>query len=276
MATEKKEEEKTCFVIMPFSDVEGYDKGHFTRVYEYLIKPACEKAGFVPIRADENSKSDVIIVDILQKILECDMAICDMSSKNPNVFYELGFRQAFNKKTVLIKDSRTDMPFDTSAIRTITYNDNLRIDEVKASIPKIAESLSSTFSSSDDSGYSLLKLLSIQKPATIPEGHKLSEDSSMILDSINELRQQIIQINKRNIPEPTITSSQNDSPIYINGEPFSIGDQVFITSPDQIHKQYIGTLYKETNKSYHIKNGSFIKVISKDSKEAKMMTSIPF
>ena len=31
---------KTCFVIMPISDVDGYEKGHFGRVYEYLIKPA--------------------------------------------------------------------------------------------------------------------------------------------------------------------------------------------------------------------------------------------
>lgn len=31
---------KTCFVIMPISDVDGYEKGHFIRVYDYLIKPA--------------------------------------------------------------------------------------------------------------------------------------------------------------------------------------------------------------------------------------------
>ena len=35
---------KKCFVIMPISDADGYDKGHFNRVYEYLIKPACEEA----------------------------------------------------------------------------------------------------------------------------------------------------------------------------------------------------------------------------------------
>ena len=28
---------KKCFVIMPISDADGYDKGHFNRVYEYLI-----------------------------------------------------------------------------------------------------------------------------------------------------------------------------------------------------------------------------------------------
>lgn len=261
---------------MPFSDVEGYDKGHFTRVYEYLIKPACELAGFKPIRADENSQADVIIVDILQKILECDMAICDMSSKNPNVFYELGFRHAFNKKTVLIKDSKTDMPFDTSAIRTITYNANLRIDEVKSSIPKIAESLSSTFSSSDDSGYSLLKLLSIQKPATIPEGHKLSEDSSMILESIKELRQQITQINKRNTSGPVIISTQDDNPIYINGESFSIGDEVYTHNPNKTNNPYIGKLCGVTNNSYIIKRGESIIRINKNSEAAKWLSALPF
>lgn len=92
------EEKKTCFVIMPISDVDGYDSGHFTRVYEHLIKPACEQAGFKPERADETPRTDVIMAGILKKIIACDIAICDLSSRNANVFYELGLRHAFNKK----------------------------------------------------------------------------------------------------------------------------------------------------------------------------------
>ncbi len=61
------EDTRECFVIMPFGDAEGYDKGHFSRVYEHLIKPACEQAGFKAVRADDTSKANVIIVDILQK-----------------------------------------------------------------------------------------------------------------------------------------------------------------------------------------------------------------
>ena len=38
-------EPKTCFIIMPISDVDGYQKGHFNRIYEHIIKPACEKNG---------------------------------------------------------------------------------------------------------------------------------------------------------------------------------------------------------------------------------------
>ena len=73
------EDKKKCFVIMPISDAEGYDKGHFTRVYEHLVKPAVIEAGFEPMRADDTSKANFIVVDILKQILESDMAICDLT-----------------------------------------------------------------------------------------------------------------------------------------------------------------------------------------------------
>ena len=47
---------------MPISDAEGYDKGHFTRVYEHLIKPAVIEAGFEPVRADDTSKANFIVI----------------------------------------------------------------------------------------------------------------------------------------------------------------------------------------------------------------------
>lgn len=97
---------KKCFVIMPISDADGYDKGHFNRVYEYLIKPACEEAGFDPIRADDTSKANMIIVDVLHKILECDIAICDLSSRNPNVFTNLDLDRHLTRKRFLLKIQR--------------------------------------------------------------------------------------------------------------------------------------------------------------------------
>ena len=41
METPEKTNEQTkkkCFVIMPISDVDGYPKGHFNRVYDYITK----------------------------------------------------------------------------------------------------------------------------------------------------------------------------------------------------------------------------------------------
>ncbi len=188
MATEEK---NTCFVIMPISDVDGYDPGHFTRVYEHLIKPACEQAGFKPERADETPRTDVIMAGILKKIIACDIAICDLSSRNANVFYELGLRHAFNKKTVLIKDYKTPMPFDISGIRTLTYNENLRIDEVQKIIPEIARYLKETNDTDEKEANSMLQMLSIEEPATLPKKTTMNTESKMILNAIEQINQQL-------------------------------------------------------------------------------------
>ena len=52
---------KECFVIMPISDTDGYEQGHFTRVYDYLIKPSLEKANLIPQRADDVTTANIKI-----------------------------------------------------------------------------------------------------------------------------------------------------------------------------------------------------------------------
>lgn len=42
----KTEEKERCFVIMPISDPEEYEDGHFKNVYEDIFKPAIEAAGY--------------------------------------------------------------------------------------------------------------------------------------------------------------------------------------------------------------------------------------
>ena len=105
---------KECFVIMPLSEVEGYDKGHFQTVYEDLIKPAVENAGYNPMKADEVGKTNLIHLDILQRLMNAPIVICDLSTRNPNVLFELGVRQAFDKPVVLIQEKGTPKIFDIS------------------------------------------------------------------------------------------------------------------------------------------------------------------
>lgn len=183
------EKKKICFVIMPIADMAGYDTGHFTRVYEHLIKPACESAGFKPIRSDEVSSSHMIVVDILQKIVESDIAICDLSGKNPNVLYELGLRQAFNKKTVLIKDNKTDNIFDVQGFRYFQYDHVLRIDNVNNEVLKISTSLKETIEATNDIN-SIVQLLQIE-PAKVGEKTKLSAEETILLNAINNISKKL-------------------------------------------------------------------------------------
>lgn len=223
----KEEPLKTCFVIMPISDVDGYPKGHFDRVYKHIIEPACRLVGYEPIRADETSKTNVIIVDILKNILACDMAICDLSARNPNVFYELGFRQAFNKKTVLMKDEKTNRPFDISAIRSFEYQSSLRIDLVNEAIEKLAKALTETEAMTKEETNSLLKLLAIDSPAKLPQSLKLSDDSSLILQAICDLSDDVQRILRKDRHlSPTV--KQNLQRIILpNGDKVNIGDHLY-------------------------------------------------
>jgi hypothetical protein len=207
---------------MPISDQEGYEKGHFNRVYEHLIKPACEKAGFLPIRADEEVKTNYIVVDIIKKILDSEMVICDLSAKNPNVLYELGLRQAFNKKVVLIKDKKTNRIFDIQGLRTLDYDNTLRIDEVNKSVEQISKTLVETHQSKGEEINSLIQLLAI-KPAEFPTQISLSQESSLILDTLNDISNRIRRIEKTEKNE----SLTSEPVISFNGFDFKIGDDVF-------------------------------------------------
>ena len=214
---ESLKEKKKCFVIMPISDIEGYENGHFSRVYEHLIKPACLQAGFEPNRADKTDKANFIIVDILQQILDCEIAICDLSARNANVFYELGIRQAFNKKTILIVDNDTQMPFDISGIRAIPYDKNLRIDNVEKCISKISACIKETLAAKTEDVNSLIQLLGI-KPARITNSIELSQDSSIILKAITDLSNKLSYNKTYNYPYSIIVENLFNGSIQKNIE----------------------------------------------------------
>lgn len=187
-------EEKTCFVIMPIADHPDYETGHFDRVYNYLIKPACISAGYKPIRADDTKASNLIMFDILKKITQCDMAICDISSRNANVFYELGLRQAFNKKTIMITDGRLPAPFDISAFRYVPYSPTLRVDTVEREKPAIVNMLKETQSLPEDDVNSIIKLLQIQ-PAEV-KNIDLNSEQSVLYEMLMMLQKQMTDLKK--------------------------------------------------------------------------------
>jgi len=221
---------KTCFVIMPIADIANYETGHFSRVYEHIIKPACKNAGFTPIRSDEINSSHMIVVDILKKIVESDLAICDLSGRNPNVLYELGLRQAFNKKTVLIKDNKTDNIFDVQGFRYTLYDSSLRIDNVKKEIEKFSAAITETYSAQGDVN-SIVQLLQIE-PAQINNKTQLSESDTVIFRAVTELQktvENLITKNKKkseDFDEAQI-ESKNSLSIKINGMSFDVGTQYF-------------------------------------------------
>jgi len=228
--------ESDCFVIMPISDVEGYETGHFGRVYEHIIKPACKKAGLRPVRADEVQVTNYIVIDILKKILDADMVICDLSSKNPNVLYELGIRQAFNLPVTLIKDLRTSRVFDIQGLRYIEYDESLRIDKIENAVETIANTLKNTSALDESDVNSLVQLLGV-RPAKLPS-IEISDDTGLLLNAINDIGARLSRLEEHTFLSPLKRSlkTRAASPIansdvsrfFVNskGNIMTLGDEV--------------------------------------------------
>lgn len=134
-----------CFVMMPFSTPDNYnDEDHFKKIYDQVFVPAIERAGYEAFRVDEDKISDSIINKIFDAVTTYPMALCDLSSRNPNVLYELGLRQAYNLPVVLVKDDVTDKIFDVSGISTVMYKNHRLVENVEKAIEDISEALIQT------------------------------------------------------------------------------------------------------------------------------------
>ncbi|HJT42225.1 MAG TPA: hypothetical protein VJ750_01870 [Rhizomicrobium sp.] len=113
----KKAVAKTCFVISPFGS-------WFDECYDELYMPAIEAAGIDAVRGDDIYRPGTIIHDVWELTKSADIILADLSTKNANVFYELGLAHAIKKPVVLVTDNIDDVPFDLRHLRVIEYDKN--------------------------------------------------------------------------------------------------------------------------------------------------------
>lgn len=209
-----KKENKDCFVIMPISDTDGYDKGHFSRVYEDIIKPAVENTEFTVTRADEVKETNFIHLDILKQLIDAPIAICDLSSRNPNVLFELGIRQAFDKPVVLIQEEGTPKIFDIGPLRYLEYSKNMKYHDVLKTQTELTESINATKEAEGKQGNinSIVRLMALSNPAAIPtlEGDNKEAFAIDVLQSqmsdIRKMMEISMMENRKGISKGSISS----------------------------------------------------------------------
>jgi hypothetical protein len=158
-------ENKTCFVLMPFTvkdiDQSKYkDPYHWNEVYEGLIVPAIEGVGLRCDRDDHDIGSRLIVENILKKIEDSEIIICDLSSHNPNVFLELGWALRADKPYVLIKDDLTIYNFDLNQQYIFNYKHSLQPTNLRKEILSLSDCIKKTLDDYDKR-YSFVKRISI-------------------------------------------------------------------------------------------------------------------
>lgn len=106
-----------CFVIQPF-DGDAFDKR-----FDDVLVPAIEAADLTAYRVDRDPASTIPIEDISAGIAGSAACLCDITTDNPNVWFELGYAIASQKPVVLIcaKSRATKFPFDVQHRTIINY-----------------------------------------------------------------------------------------------------------------------------------------------------------
>lgn len=76
-------------------------------------------------RIDEQTFTETMLIRIYSQIESARLIIADMTGMNANVFYEVGYAHAKNKKCILVTNDASDIPFDLKHHKHIVYGGSI-------------------------------------------------------------------------------------------------------------------------------------------------------
>ncbi|HKC82290.1 MAG TPA: nucleotide-binding protein [Gemmatimonadaceae bacterium] len=113
---------RTCFLIAPIGLAGSEVRRRSDLLFEHVIRPATQAAGYELLRADQINVPGPITGQIVRLLLEADLVVADISGLNPNVMYELGIRHAARRPVIQLVTKGESIPFDIANIRTIVFD----------------------------------------------------------------------------------------------------------------------------------------------------------
>lgn len=224
---EKNPQLMTCGLIMPIASNEGGTAEHWRQVRE-IITSAINSLNLKVQMVSESEAVNVIHKNIVQNIFANEIVVCDVSSRNPNVMFELGMRLAFDKPVVIIKDKDTPFSFDIGSIQHIEYPRSLNYIEILSFQDELLKKIKFTMSEAEAarngagkyspflSNYSITEVAEIRTNKIGKEEflvEKLDELASAIrrLEGIGSRNQPMVFANDENYnvaPQPSIMTDK--------------------------------------------------------------------
>jgi hypothetical protein len=121
MAYHRKE--KLCFVIGPMGSDTSEVRIHADWLLEEIIQPVmADFPEYEVKRADQEHQPGLIDAQLINDLLRAELVIADLSTHNPNVFYEIGIRHMAQKPIIHMQLADEKIPFDVSLYRAIKFS----------------------------------------------------------------------------------------------------------------------------------------------------------
>jgi hypothetical protein len=131
---------RTCFVVGPIGKRGSKERIHADALFNKIIKPAFAslKKTLHVVRADQISTPGMIDSQIITHLIEARLVVADLTTRNPNAFYELGVRHMVQKPVIHIYKRGERIPADVSLFRAveISYSSALAIANSREALAK--------------------------------------------------------------------------------------------------------------------------------------------
>ena len=195
MDKRNEEQGKKCFIITPIGNENSEVFRKAKGVIESTIKPVLREYGFADIKpAYEINVSGMINTQIINRIVNDDLVVANLTGNNPNVMYELCLRHVVAKPIIHICENGTILPFDIKDSRTIFYeNDMLGVEELKNKLRSFMDNLSYTDDYTDNPIYTARKYDNLLKDTQGTETNELLKLLISISNEISELKKKELE-----------------------------------------------------------------------------------
>jgi hypothetical protein len=119
------------FVVMAFSQPWSDE------VFSKMLEPGIEDAGFAASRGDSIVRVGDLSTNVWRSITQAGLIVAEVSTPNPNVYYEIGLADALGKPVFIFKQENVALPADFGGVHYYTYD----LDDLAAGREKLAGEL---------------------------------------------------------------------------------------------------------------------------------------
>lgn len=216
----------------------------------------------------------IIQKNIVTNIYDSDLIICDVSSLNPNVLFELGMRLAFDKQVIIVKDEKTNYIFDTNIIFHINYESDLNYIAIKDFKEQLHEDIKKALSSNNENAGYLdafgdikVKTMDTEEIGVQSAMENMMDQLNVLQNNFNRLRRDVV----RGIDSGRFYGDskylESNSRIGVSNEykelikirkeileyydelptRAMVEDYMIKNYPEKVNKKFIGNLYRVMN-----------------------------